>query len=315
MSLLRAFRGERPKVSVPASRHSRRAVYDVYDAHLPARDLSAGHGHPIFRIVNPTGNPPPSGPQSRDPYAVLLYHYVGPLVHDVCRGLTVTPKAFERQVMALSAMGFSTIPASDIADTARGIPPRSILITFDDAYASLEEYAFPVLERAGFRATVFVPTRMIGSSIPCTPGAESSRLPLMQADRIRHWASRGFEFGSHTRTHADLTRLDPPAIADEVGGSREDLEALLGHTVCCFAYPFGRYDVRCAKFVADTFAVAFTVEPGLNDGRSPANMLRRTMVQHGDTVVDVCLRARYGTSALERFRTKASAVLRGTPAQ
>ena len=251
----------------------------------------------------------------RVPFAALLYHHVGPETVDACRSLTVTPKAFESQVIALSAMGFKTILPSQIADSTREIPPRSIVFTFDDAYASLGEYAFPVLERAGFRAAVFVPTRMIGESIACSPASPDARLPLMTADSIRHWASRGFEFGAHTRTHTDLTKLNPSAIEEEVRGSRDDLEALLGQSVCCFAYPFGRYDVKSARIVSESFAVAFTVEAGLNDDTTPAHMLRRTMVQHADSIVDVCLRARYGTSVLERFRTKTSAVLRGTPAK
>ncbi|MGK2961550.1 MAG: polysaccharide deacetylase family protein [Gemmatimonadaceae bacterium] len=258
-----------------------------------------------------TGNPPPSAASSRAPYSALLYHYIGPVEHESCRGLTVIPQAFASQMKALSAMGYTSITPSQIADPSQAISERSLLITFDDAYEALETFAFPILERVGLRAAVFVPTALLGGSIPCSPRSSEPTLKLMTADRISHWASRGFEFGAHTRTHADLTTLDPEQMEEEVTGSRDDLAAITGRPVVAFAYPYGRYDVRSASFVNETFPLAFTAESGMNDAGTPPHMLRRTMVQHSDSVVDVCLRARYGSSIFERIKTRASAAIRG----
>ena len=249
----------------------------------------------------------------RAPFSALLYHYIGPVDHELCRGLTVLPEAFASQVRGLSAMGYSSITLSQIADPSQSIPDRSLLFTFDDAYEALETFAFPVLEKAGFRAAVFVPTALIGGSIPCSPRSNESTLRVMTADRIAYWASRGFEFAAHTRTHADLTALEPRQIEEEVAGSRDDLAAITGGPVVAFAYPYGRFDVRSANIVNDFFPIAFTVESGMNDAGTPLNMLRRSMVQHSDSVVDVCLRARYGSSVFERLKTKAAAVIRGEP--
>lgn len=261
-----------------------------------------------------TGKPPHDTEPSRSPYSALLYHHVGPVSHELCRGLTVIPEAFASQMKALSAMGYTSILPSQIADPSEPIPARSVLITFDDAYDALETHAFPVLERAGLRATVFVPTALLGESIPCSPRSGESTLKLMTADRISHWAARGIEFGAHTRTHADLTTLEPAQVEDEVKGSSDDLAALTGRPIVAFAYPYGRYDVRSAKFVSECFPLAFTVEPGMNDAGTPPHMLRRTMVQHSDSIADVVLRARYGSSIFERLKTRATAVIRGEPA-
>lgn len=102
--------------------------------------------------------------------AALLYHHVGPLAEGRCRGLNVTASAFASQVRALSALGFESILVSDwIAYTEgrAGIPDRPLIITFDDAYASLTEHALPLLERHGFSATVYVPTALVGRTIAC----------------------------------------------------------------------------------------------------------------------------------------------------
>ncbi len=81
------------------------------------------------------------------------------------------------------------------------------MLTFDDAYADLAEAAFPVLERAGFRATVFVPTAHLGGSNAWEePEAQGHR--LLEPASVRTGACAGIEFGAHTRSHADLAALD-----------------------------------------------------------------------------------------------------------
>ena len=245
--------------------------------------------------------------------AALLYHHVGPLAETHCRGLNVTTSAFQVQIRALSALGFESILVSDwIAYTEgrAGIPDRPLIITFDDAYASLTEHALPVLERYGFTATVYVPTALVGRTIVCDPAHSDATLAVMTADDIRTWAARGFEFGAHTQTHADLSLLGEHAAVSEIHGSRQDLEAILGCPVTSFAYPYGRASAGAERAVRATFPCAFSIEEGLNDAATPAWRLRRTMVQHADSVADVCLRARFGRSAFADARTAARRALR-----
>jgi peptidoglycan/xylan/chitin deacetylase (PgdA/CDA1 family) len=237
--------------------------------------------------------------------AVLLYHHVGPVIESQCRGLTVTPAAFSRQIATLSALGWTTIAPDDWAGHVHGecdIPPRSVIITFDDAYADLVEHALPVLEKRSFLSTVFVPTALIGQSIQCHPQHAGAMLPIMSEEQIVEWSERGVSFGAHSRTHVDLTELSPADLTDEIIGSRDDLAALTGRAIRSFAYPYGRVDRRVHDIVARCFSVAFTIEEGVNDIRTPLASLRRTMVQHGDSVADVCLRARYGKSVLQNLR-------------
>ncbi len=237
--------------------------------------------------------------------AVLLYHHVGPVADPACRGLTVESGRFSRQMTALSAMGFSTIHPGDWAAHLRGerdLPAWPVIITFDDAYADLTTHAFPALLRHHFSATVFVPTALIGGTIECSPHKPDAVIPVMTASGISEWAERGIEFGAHSRTHADLTRISAGDALEEIRGSRDDLAALLGRDVRTFAYPYGRWNAAVREMVSQLFETAFTIEEGLNDAGQPPSSLRRTMVQHGDSVVDVCLRARYGASALQRVR-------------
>lgn len=237
--------------------------------------------------------------------AVLLYHHVGPVRHEKCRGLTVSPEAFASHIGTLAAMGHNTILPSDWVGYVQGkweLPRRPVMITFDDGYADLVEFAFPVLSRHGFSATVFVPTALLGESIQCNPNVRDARMEIMSAAQIAEAAANGIDFGAHSRSHADLEKLEPSEVIDEIRGSRDDLASILGREITAFAYPFGNATPTAVKLASDIFPAAFTIEQGVNDKSTPLHLLRRTMVQHRDTVADVCLRARFGGSVLDRIR-------------
>jgi peptidoglycan/xylan/chitin deacetylase (PgdA/CDA1 family) len=242
--------------------------------------------------------------------ATLLYHHVGPVRESSCRGLTVTPQSFARQIATMSAMGYTAILPDDWGAYVHGegdVPDRCVMITFDDAYSDLVEHAFPVLERHRYPATVFVPTSLIGKSINCNPDQPDAKLPIMSEDEIRHWSAKGVTFGAHSRTHADLTSLDRFQLDEEIEGSKDDLARITGQNVTAFAYPYGHLNQQVEAAVASHYRLAFTAEEGLNDTFTRLTALNRTMVQHKDTVVDVLLRARYGKSVLQRIRQTVTA--------
>jgi peptidoglycan/xylan/chitin deacetylase (PgdA/CDA1 family) len=237
--------------------------------------------------------------------AILLYHHVGPIREEACKGLTVLPHAFLRQMRTLSAMGYTAILPDDWAAFTRGegdVPERCVMITFDDAYSDLVEHALPVLEQHSYPAVVFVPTALAGKTIQCNPRWPDAQLSIMSREEILEWAARGVTFGAHSRTHADLTTLDRVDAEDEIAGSRSDLSDMTGGAVTAFAYPYGKLNPLVEGIVAANFSVAFSIDEGINVASTPLLRLRRTMVQHKDSVVDVLLRARYGKSVLQKIR-------------
>jgi glycosyltransferase involved in cell wall biosynthesis len=135
---------------------------------------------------------------------VLLYHHVGPPVAGTYPSLTVTPRRFKEQMRWLSRSGHDSItPAEWLAYCHDGapLPPKPVMITFDDAYADLADHAFPLLRRYGFGATVFVPTACIAGTnswdLADAPGVHR----ILDGTQIRRWAAQGLEFG---RTHAPM---------------------------------------------------------------------------------------------------------------
>ncbi len=208
----------------------------------------------------------------------LMYHRVapdssGPLAH-----LTVSPERFAWQMMTLRDSGFRALRQDEVVGWLRGqrdLPARSVVITFDDAYADNVAHAFPVLERLRIPAVTFVVTGKLGGR---NDWDETARWSLMDGAAVKDWAARGFEFGGHGRTHRDLTRLDVAALIEDIEGCKDDLARLLGAAPLAFAYPYGQVDGRVRERVQDCFALAYGTQTGRNRRTDDPLQLRRTAV-------------------------------------
>ncbi len=238
---------------------------------------------------------------------VFMFHHIGETPRPWVPGLSISPADFERQIRWLARRGFKTIRSSDWLAwirTGKPLPQKPILLTFDDAYADLARFALPVLLRYGFTGLVFVVTSHIGQSAQWGELANYPLLPLMGPEEIRHWFREGIEFGAHTRSHPDLTRLPSGSMDDEVAGSRKDLEDLLQVPIGAFAYPYGACNAQVRAEAGRAFDLSFTVDEGMNDIGSNLHALRRTMILPGDGGLTLWLKSRYGFNPAARLRTR-----------
>ena len=122
------------------------------------------------------------------------------------------------------------------------------LLTFDDGYASLAEYAYPVLADLGFTATTFLITDYIGKTNTWDVRYTWNRQQHASWTQIEAWRARGFDFASHGATHRRLTWLDDATVATELKRSREVLASRLGSDAGrAIAYPFGAADARVLR--------------------------------------------------------------------
>jgi peptidoglycan/xylan/chitin deacetylase (PgdA/CDA1 family) len=220
---------------------------------------------------------------------VLMYHRVATLASSAERDYCVTPQKFAAHLGWLAAHGYRpcTIGAFDRWFHGQStLPPRSVLITFDDGFADLCKHAAPLLSARGWPATVFLVSGLIGQSDRWTSNefGTAGCNALLNRAQIAEMARQGIEFQSHSRSHADLTSLDDTGLAEEIEGSRNDLEDMLGHAVHYFAYPFGRADARVHSAVkAAGYRLAFSVHPGFNRARSAALEVRRLDITGHDS--------------------------------
>lgn len=170
---------------------------------------------------------------------ILMYHSISDKdearTHAYYRTKTA-PQVFAAQMEYLHHHGYSTCGLADVLDCLkenRRIATNYVAITFDDGYRDFYTQAFPVMNRHGFSATVFLPTSYIAEA----EGQLKNRECLNWAE-VRELQKCGISFGSHTVTHPQLRKLSPRAIDEEIVNSKQTIEEKTGCAVRSFAYPF-----------------------------------------------------------------------------
>lgn len=179
---------------------------------------------------------------------MLLYHRIGlPKLSSLVAGQYVAPVLFRSQLDYLAIRGWGASSLARVVERSRfgKRPPRDeFAVTFDDAYLSVYQHAYPALADRGMTATVFVVADRIGGINEWDCAAGDRREPLMTASQIRELSDAGFEIGSHTLTHAHLADLSEDILRHELVDSKHKLEDLIGKEVPAFSYPYGEYDDR-----------------------------------------------------------------------
>lgn len=213
--------------------------------------------------------------------AVLAYHAIraDTLPQGAMRfeELHVTAARLDDHCRALSDLKCTVVSLAEWAAIVRGerpVPPRAVMLTFDDGYRSVLEYGLPVLERWSYPAAVFVCTNPIERQVRFWFDAVAERDGEAAVRRVKtldHAAWRrtiesaemlaGFDdahapltvrelrrladhplmtIGAHTVSHPVLSGVSLETQLDEIAGSRRALEGWLGRPVTAFAYPGGQ---------------------------------------------------------------------------
>lgn len=185
---------------------------------------------------------------------VLTYHSIS----DAAGPTSIPPKVFEMQMQVLADLGRRGLRLSEFVDWHEGKngADDGVLITFDDAFEDFAEVAAPILKRHDFSALVFVPTRRLGSP-EGWQGANDPARPLMDWATVRALAEDGIEFGGHSRTHANLTKLSEADREEEIAGCAKDLSAQIGKPVEGFAAPYGRVSPEVVNAIGRHYRAAF----------------------------------------------------------
>lgn len=224
---------------------------------------------------------------------ILMYHRVGHFPGRVKAhgALYCHLPRFRAQMKMFRLLGYSVLSLDDAAAGLRGeiaLPPRPLVLTFDDAYVDFLANAAPVLKAHGYPATVYAVSGLIGTTSSWDAGVGPEPAPLMNAAQLREVQDLGFTIGSHSKRHLRLAQQDDACIAAETRDSKTALEDLLGRRVDHFCYPYGSHDLRVVQAAAAAGYVTGTT--CVRAAATPAEdllALPRKAVSRGDDVFGV----------------------------
>lgn len=235
---------------------------------------------------------------------ILMYHQIDetPPRGAKLRGLVVHPKSFAWQMAMLRLLGYRGLSMRDLEPYLSGEKKgRVVGITFDDGYQNNLKNALPILQKHKFTATCYGVSRLLGGSNVWDHAIGVTAKPLMTQSEWKQWLAQGMDVGSHTCTHADLTKTDTTQTQQEIVDSKAELESALGCEVRHFCYPYGRFEqqhediVRSAGYVTATTTHRGRVHAGFN-----AMALNRIMIARA------CNPILFGAKILSAYEDKRS---------
>lgn len=222
---------------------------------------------------------------------ILAYHSVHPRRRDP---LSIIPGAFVWQMEFLATHDFTVVGLKERVEgmvDRRPLPSKSVILTFDDGYLDNYVYAYPILRRLGFPATVFVITRLVGTDeilephlSMCSYGGTREDYRILGWQEIQEMGGERVTFGSHSVTHPWLTDVAPEQVEWEVATSKAMLEKNLGRPVEFFCYPGGRFTpdiIESVKMAGYRGAVVTPSGPGVVDSQFT---LKRVGIYRHDTM-------------------------------
>lgn len=168
---------------------------------------------------------------------VLMYHKLSETNRDF---LTVTTDQLRSHLDHLQQENYTLVSLDDVLrslsdDTPQPLPPRAVLITFDDAYVNNYDLALPILKEFGVPATLFVPTAYIGS----TNEWDGATDPLMTEPQLKSLVNKGLSLAYHSHRHQNFKHLLPEQAEQDLTESQTEAQRLTLPLLPALAYPYG----------------------------------------------------------------------------
>jgi len=215
---------------------------------------------------------------------ILMYHSISNHASPEFRPCTVSPETFDEHLLYLERCHYTVVTVTQfvqaMARGGDGLPPRPVVLTFDDGYADFYTSALPLLQRHGFTATLYVATAFVGGTSRWLQHMGEGMRPMLTWEQLAEISASGIECAAHTHTHRPLDMLPLSVVRDEIVRSKELLEEHLVQQVSSFAYPYGYYSARVRQVVrAAGYASACGVKGALSSLHDDPYALARLAIK------------------------------------
>ena len=218
---------------------------------------------------------------------VLMYHKINDVAENP---LSVPVGLFDEQMGLLRDLGYTVVDLEQVLDhytTGKQLPPRAVLITFDDGYRDNLENAMDVLGRHGYPAVLFVPIGYLDTTLPLPHEERLAQRGIV--NRTIDWSDLpdiergGIRVEAHGISHRPLADLEVDEAAREIVLAKLKLEEALGRPVRAFAYVKGSEAhfklVHLSLLRQAGYDIAFTSVSGANTPRTDPLRLHRYNVE------------------------------------
>jgi peptidoglycan/xylan/chitin deacetylase (PgdA/CDA1 family) len=186
---------------------------------------------------------------------IIMYHRIGE--EAVFPSTSVTKEQFDAHVSLLEKQKYTVWSLEKLSmalRSGRAIPDRTVAITFDDAYRSIYDIAWPRLKQAGMPFTIFVATKSV----------DARASGFMTWDHLREMTEGGVTIGNHTRTHLHMAGASLEQNRKEILHARRRISEELSVNPSLFAYPYGEMSNEVRDLViAEGFKAAFGQHSGV----------------------------------------------------
>jgi peptidoglycan/xylan/chitin deacetylase (PgdA/CDA1 family) len=233
-----------------------------------------------------TPGPTPDGTARKVRAPILMYHYISepPANADIYRkDLSVSPQQFESHLRYLKENGYQVITLDDLLGSltsGKPLPPKPVILTFDDGYVDNYTNAFPLLQKYG----------MVGHFFIITDFVNEKRTEYMTWLQIEAMSAAGQRFGSHSRDHPDLKGKPVDYLVWQALGGMEAIQKHLGYHPRWISYPSGSYDAQTiAVYKSANYWGGLSTEQGATHTLDRIFDLKRVRVRGSHTASDLAM--------------------------
>lgn len=215
----------------------------------------------------------------------------------------IPPEKFKRQMHYLKYKGYSPVRLGELYEylvNKNGglpLPPKPVVITFDDGYSDNYENALPILKEFNFPATIFFVSGLVGKTNQWMKAEGFPERLLMGWREISELGKNSITIASHTVNHQRLSYLNPEVAKNEIEDSKKFLEDKLGISINHFAYPYGDMNESIINMVRDSgYVTACSTRAGFNSRNVNLFELRRVEIYGTDLIWQFAIKLTYGTN-------------------
>lgn len=218
---------------------------------------------------------------------ILMYHKVNDVPENP---LSMPVSLFDEQMDLLRSLDYTIVDLAAVLDyyaDGKPLPPRAVLITFDDGYHDNLDNAARVLSKYGYPAVLFVPVGYLDDRQPLPHeerlAAQGVMNPTLDWDELAEVERNGIRIESHGISHRPLANLEVDEAAREITLSKLRLEERLGRPVRAFSYVKGSEadyrPVHLSLVRQAGYDVAFSAVSGANSADTDPLQLRRYNIE------------------------------------